>query len=310
MTTRFWDGYWASLKPREVEEPIDVWVHRPIAYLLARAAFHTPVSPNAITLCSMLLGIAALVYILLGQLVLAGTLVFLSAVFDCADGQLARMRGTSSAFGRALDGSVDAVVTAATVGGGMYILWQKYGDSLPVGIATLALCALTAVTGSFHVGLYDHYKNVFLRLTNEAYQEGEYLDSREAAFERRREGRGLVSWITWSVYLFYSGSQLGVARWFDPWLGVELGKLPPYNERTATLYREESAHCMWVWRSFFGFGSLVFGLAVSIALDVVEWYVLARLVLLNGLFFLYLRPAQRRVSKAVVDALASTAVRA
>ena len=33
---KFWEGYWKSLKPLEVEEPIDVWVHRPLAYLIAR----------------------------------------------------------------------------------------------------------------------------------------------------------------------------------------------------------------------------------------------------------------------------------
>ena len=37
----------------------------------------------------------------------------LSAIFDCADGQLARMRKTSSSFGRMLDGASDSVVMAA-----------------------------------------------------------------------------------------------------------------------------------------------------------------------------------------------------
>jgi hypothetical protein len=305
MTSRFWDGYWACLKPREVEETIDVWVHRPIAYLLAQAVYHTPVSPNAITVCSMLLGVAAFGYVLVGRLVLAGTLVFLSAVFDCADGQLARMRGTSSALGRALDGLADGVVTVATVGGGIYLVWQKYGEPLPLGIAALALCAATAVTGSFHTSLYDHYKNVFLRLTNTKYQSGEYLDTAEAQVERRREGLDPISWLALTIYLSYLKGQLGVARWFDPYLGVELGKLPPYGDRVAALYREQSADCMRIWRGFFGFGSLIFGLAVSIALNIVEWYMLARLVLLNGLFLLYLRPAQRRVSKSVMDALSA-----
>jgi len=32
----FWSRYRASLKPLEVEEPIDIFVHRPIAYVAAR----------------------------------------------------------------------------------------------------------------------------------------------------------------------------------------------------------------------------------------------------------------------------------
>ncbi|HEX7450981.1 MAG TPA: hypothetical protein VF294_01775, partial [Polyangiaceae bacterium] len=41
VTERFWDAYFRSLKPLEVEEPIDVWVHRPPAYVLARILMPT-----------------------------------------------------------------------------------------------------------------------------------------------------------------------------------------------------------------------------------------------------------------------------
>ena len=45
----FWSGYWQSLKSLDVEEPIDLYVHRPLAYLLARALLPTPISPNWVT---------------------------------------------------------------------------------------------------------------------------------------------------------------------------------------------------------------------------------------------------------------------
>src|SRR5689334_13170437 len=99
----FWAGYWKSLKPLSVEEPIDVWVYRPIAYLLARALLPTPVSPNLVTLCSIVIGLfsgAAFFASYPGHMRVAGALLFTSAIFDCADGQLARLRGTSSKFGR------------------------------------------------------------------------------------------------------------------------------------------------------------------------------------------------------------------
>src|SRR5918995_225267 len=127
----FWDGYWKSLKPLEVEEPIDVWVHRPLAYLLARAAYPTPISPNLITFVSIALGIAASASMLQTfphHLPVAGAALFLSAVFDCADGQLARLRGTSSAFGRMLDGVADLIVSSATVVGGTYLVWQQFRE--------------------------------------------------------------------------------------------------------------------------------------------------------------------------------------
>src|SRR5688572_24998222 len=82
---RFWAGYWKSLKPLEVEEPIDVWVHRPLAYVLARALLPTPVSPNLVTLISIAFGIAtglAMVIDFPGHLLVAGLCLFVSAVFD------------------------------------------------------------------------------------------------------------------------------------------------------------------------------------------------------------------------------------
>src|SRR5688572_14259354 len=91
--SRLLDGYLKSLKPLAVEEPIDVWVHRPLAYLLARAALPTPISPNLITAMSIVCGLAAgssMVISYPHHLQYAGLLIFLSAVFDCADGQLAR----------------------------------------------------------------------------------------------------------------------------------------------------------------------------------------------------------------------------
>ena len=73
-------GYLKSLKPLDVEEPIDVWVHRPLAYLLAWALYPTPVSPIFVTCCSILLGTAAGAWMLLrppNELYIAGLLALI-----------------------------------------------------------------------------------------------------------------------------------------------------------------------------------------------------------------------------------------
>jgi len=297
---KFWEGYWKSLKPLEVEEPIDVWVHRPLAYLLARASLPLPVSPNAITIGSILLGLLsgyAMIADYPRHLVLAGVALFSSAVLDCADGQLARLRGTSSAFGRMLDGVADLVVSTAAVGGGIYILFREFETPLWQGALAVALALVTIVTGSFHTSSYDHYKNVFLRLTHDKYTEGE---SYEQARKRFEELRPTLSWLVrgcWSIYLFYVKSQTDYIRRFDP-VTAELSRLPTYSPERARVYREHAGALMRIWRSWFGFGSLVFGMSVTIALGVVEYYLAFRLLLLNLVFYGYLRPRQRRASEA------------
>lgn len=296
----FWSGYFSSLKPREVEEPIDVWVHRPLAYLLARAAYPTPISPDFITALSIVFGIGSgvcLVWEFPWHLPIAGLLLFFAAVLDCADGQLARMRKTSSAFGRMLDGVADLITTAAVVPATGWVLWRMFATPWWQGVIVMGLYVATVVTSSFHTGLYDHYKNVYLRLTGD-FNEGEDLETARARYEAtRHEKKTWVAAISWPIYFFYMKSQGDVVRGFDPYTSTRLNAFPPYDPERGAIYREVCGPLMRVWRYFFGFGSLVFGLALFNAIGHPEILLFLRLVVLNLIFYAYLRPAQRRASR-------------
>lgn len=294
----FWKGYFRSLKSVEVEEPVDLYVHRPLAYLLTRILYPTEVTPNAVTLMSIACGLVAcvsLVCVFPWHLQVAGLAIFLSAIFDCADGQLARLRGTSSALGRMLDGAADLVVISCAVGGGLYWVGTKYEHSPALAAVLVVLGVATAVTGSFHTALYDHFKNVFLRLTVPGFSDGEDLQT-----AKQRRGTVQGSWaarVAWPFYLFYLSSQEKVVRGFDPYTFTSINRMPEYNSRYAAIYRRHAGRSMWLWKSCFGFGSLVFGLALAITFNVLEYYVVARLVLQNLFFYGHLRPLQRRASR-------------
>jgi len=296
----FWAGYWKTLKPLAVEEVIDVWVHRPLAYVLAKVLYPTPVSPNLVTVISILFGLAGGYCFIASfphHMPAAGLAIFLSAIFDCADGQLARMRGTSSAFGRMLDGVADLVVSVAAVGGAIWVIWSKYHVPTWHGLAALGLCVATAVTGSFHTGMYDHYKNVYSRLTVPNASDGEDY---ETALERHRERKdqSLTMRLIWGIYLFYVKSQADYVRGFDPHTSARLALFPDHDPARAAIYEKHCAGLMRAWRTWFGFGSLVFGIALFSALDLIEVYMLLRLVLMNAAFYGYMRPRQRRASRA------------
>ncbi len=297
----FWAGYFKSLKPLAVEEPVDVWIHRPLAYLLAKALYPTPVSPNLVTLVSILFGIVG-AYCMFASfshhMLLGGLAIFTSAVFDCADGQLARMRGTSSAFGRMLDGVADLVVSVAAVGGGIWVIAHKFTSPLWVLALVLALCVATAVTGSFHTGMYDQYKNVYLRFTSPTFKEGEDYESAVERHRTQPRSSWLVDSLAWPIYLFYVRSQTNYVRAFDPHTSARLALFGPFDAARAAIYEKHCGGLMRIWRSHFGFGSLVFGIAFFSALDLLEYYMLFRLLGLNALFYGYMRPKQRAASKA------------
>jgi hypothetical protein len=207
------------------------------------------------------------------------------------------MRGTSSALGRMLDGVADFVVTIAVVGGGTVVVLRDHsGDWRDFTVVAIAV-VLTGVTGSFHTASYDHYKNLYLRLTHPKYREGEDLD---AAHSRRAAAGSTQSFwvrIAWPIYLFYMKSQVDYIQKFDPFTTLRLNQLPEYSAQRAAVYSKHNAPLMRQWRMWFGFGSLTFGLAVATAANFLGTYLVVRGTLLNLWYFAYMMPLQRAASR-------------
>ncbi len=100
-------AYQASLKSLDTEEGIDLAFYRPIGYAWACLARRLGVTPNAITIASIFLGIGAGVAFYFNDLwvnVIGIILLVWGNSFDSADGQLARMTKQYSRIGRILDG--------------------------------------------------------------------------------------------------------------------------------------------------------------------------------------------------------------
>jgi phosphatidylglycerophosphate synthase len=94
------------------------WVNRRLARYAAAVAHRLGLSPNAVTAISAVVSLAGLVVLLVtGASPLAGavvaTLLAIGYLLDSADGQVARLSGTSSKAGEWLDHVVDAIRTPA-----------------------------------------------------------------------------------------------------------------------------------------------------------------------------------------------------
>jgi hypothetical protein len=144
--------------------------------------------------------------------------------------------------------------------------------------------------------MYDHYKNVFLRLTG-PYQEGEDYESARERRERTRGTTSLVANLAYPIYLFYLKSQRDYVKAFDPYTSARLTLFPPYDPERGAIYRAAAGPAMTLWRRFFGFGTMVFMLALFDGLAHPEYFVAVRMFVLNPIFYFYLRPAQRRASQ-------------
>ena len=102
-----------SRKARLGTELLCEYVFRPAAHVVVLALRPLRVPPPAVVLASTAAGIAGAVELGRGSLVVAALLVQLKTVLDNADGQLARLTGRVTAFGRYLDSECDLLVNAA-----------------------------------------------------------------------------------------------------------------------------------------------------------------------------------------------------
>jgi archaetidylinositol phosphate synthase len=102
-----------SRKPRNGTELVCERVFRPLAHPLVLLFARLRVPPPLVVGAAGAAGIAAAVELGRGSLLVAALLVQLKTLLDNADGQLARLTGRTSAFGRYLDSEVDLLVNAA-----------------------------------------------------------------------------------------------------------------------------------------------------------------------------------------------------
>jgi phosphatidylglycerophosphate synthase len=88
-------------------------VFRPLAHPLVLVLARLRVPPPVVVVAAGAAGLAAAVGVGRGSFLAAAGLVQLKTLLDNADGQLARLTGRTSAFGRYLDSEVDLLVNAA-----------------------------------------------------------------------------------------------------------------------------------------------------------------------------------------------------
>lgn len=107
MFEKLREEYRASLKSKDTEENIDLAFYRPIGFAWACLFRKLGVTPNAVTIASIFIGMGAGVcfYFTEYWVNLLGILLLIWAnSYDSADGQLARLTGQYSPMGRILDG--------------------------------------------------------------------------------------------------------------------------------------------------------------------------------------------------------------
>ena len=165
-----------ALKGRGVEEWLDLHFFRPAGIRVARALNPTRVTPDQLTLICLLLGLAAghlMVYRSARLTGLGVGLFVVSDIFDSADGQLARLRKSSTRFGRILDGVSDNLRFLNLY---LHLLVRLILDGWSGG--AIALIVTAGVSHALQSGAADFMRHAFLEAGE---GEGGELDLPDAA---------------------------------------------------------------------------------------------------------------------------------
>jgi len=88
------------------------YIYRPVGYRIAKVLSHTSISPNMVTLASLMLTLTASIFIALDNYLLgiiAALLLHLFLIFDVVDGILARLKRSNSYFGYWFDTITDTI---------------------------------------------------------------------------------------------------------------------------------------------------------------------------------------------------------
>jgi 1L-myo-inositol 1-phosphate cytidylyltransferase / CDP-L-myo-inositol myo-inositolphosphotransferase len=125
---------------------IDRYIIRKISGFISGFLSRTPVTPNQVTIISLILGIVSGAFFSLGEYtytIAAGLLYFLSTVFDQCDGEVARLKQMETEFGRKLDIIVDAIANAVIVIGITIAVYMRMGSVLVIIAGFLAMTGIT-----------------------------------------------------------------------------------------------------------------------------------------------------------------------
>jgi phosphatidylglycerophosphate synthase len=195
-------------KPTEIEERVDLYVHRPLAALLVGLLLRTPITPNQVTLISALLGVLAALLLALGAenpwwRALGALALLASVVFDCADGQLARARRVSSTFGAVLDGIADYVVGVTAFVGFVYASVTLSKDPSVWVLGTIA-----GLSCAVHSALFDSAKLRYTQAAGFLFRDREEDLSRIALERAQARQRGdLKTLLMFWLYDKYTRAQ-------------------------------------------------------------------------------------------------------
>ena len=290
----------STLKSLDTEEFIDIHFYRPIGYRWALLFNKMGVSPNAVTIASIVIGVAAgicyyptdLAINILGMLLLVW-----ANSYDSADGQLARMTGKKTPLGRILDGAACDIWFITIYAAICLRLTPQWG---------IWIWVLAAITGFFHskqAAMADYYRNVHLLfLKGKSGSELSYSPHLKEHYREMSWRREFIYKLFETFYINYTVGQEQLTPQFQRLMNkirTQYAGQAPESFRVA--FREKSLPLM-KYTNMLSFNTRVIALFISLLIDLPWVYFLFEMTVLNAML-VYMIYTHEQFCKRFMDEL-------
>lgn len=196
----------------EINDPVDTHIWEPISFLIAKSMAKKHWSPNVATYISLVTGmIGGFMFGCRNIWVnVAGAVLFLLAIiFDCADGQIARLNKCGSIYGRMLDGFCDGFVYLAAYLG---LAIHCFFDQIPFTDVQWSwwIFLLAIPAGAWFHGrqarIADYYKNTYMWIVG-LHSELMGVAELEEKYNEDKVNLSLINKLSFKSYISYTKTQ-------------------------------------------------------------------------------------------------------
>ena len=290
----------STLKSMDTEEFIDIHFYRPIGYQWALFFNKLGVTPNAITIASIFIGIAAGICFYPKDLtinVIGMLLLIWANSYDSADGQLARMTGQNSALGRILDGTAGDFWFIAIYAAICLRLTPEWG---------IWIWLLAAVTGWFHskqAAMADYYRNIHLLfLKGKSGSELSHSPQLKENFKKMSWKRDFIYKLFEMFYINYTqGQEAWTPRFQEMMQRIRTKHNGQAPASFCQAFRLRSLPLM-KYTNMLSFNTRVIALFVSLFIDMPWLYFVFEMTVLNSML-LYMIRTHERICKEMIESL-------
>lgn len=319
-----------TLKSSETEDWLDLHFVRPFCYYWALLFARLDIHPNTVTILSMFIGAGSAIFFGCASFyyngmeglmfnIIAILMLCLADIFDCTDGQLARMTGKKSKLGRILDGLAGftwfipiyhAMIYRFYLHHDLEFQWLGIEDTPENSLIVTGIAYIIGVIAGFmgtggQQRLADYYIQVHLFfLKGEKGSELDNSKRQQEIYDQMDETTPAVERYFQKTYIDYTKKQEASTPQFQRLLDKlrsKFGSLDAIPQKVREEFRQHSLPVI-KWNGLLTFNFRSFWLFLFCLLDVPVIYFIWEIVGM-GLLYLYVKRRHESFCRKMADKL-------